>query len=51
MKTGSNCAKIRYGRRHLTPFDGGRKSGVDEIITYGPYVKSGNYADKMAWES
>ena len=21
------------------------------IIMYGPYVKSGNYADKMAWES
>ena len=22
-----------------------------QIITYGPYVKSGDYADKMAWES
>ena len=27
------------------------KSGVLKIIMYGPYVKSGNYADKMAWES
>ena len=27
------------------------KSGVLKIITYWPYVKTGNYADKMAWES
>ena len=22
-----------------------------QIITYGPYIRNGNYADKMVWES
>ena len=22
-----------------------------QIITYGPYIRIGNYADKMVWES
>ena len=22
-----------------------------QIITYGPYIRIGNYADEMAWES
>ena len=27
------------------------KVGSIQIITYGPYIKIGNYADKMVWES
>ena len=44
---GENRFKLRYGQYK----NGGRKSGMMRIIRYGPYVTSGNYEDKMIWES
>ena len=44
MKTGSNCTKIRYGRKCVVVV----KYGVMKTIRYGPYVKIGINGDKRA---